>query len=313
MGKRVRISNGSLNDLGTRVLTSGVDVGQYRRNPVLLYMHRRGQVIGLVKDIRVEGDEITGELEFDEASEISVRAKRQFEFGSLRMVSAGLDIIETSEDPALLVTGQTRPTVTRSRLFEVSVVDIGSNDDAIVLRRDGVALTLARDGECALPLLGDRQTSLLNKKEMNQNEITALLGLEPSADDNAVRARVTELLASGQEAETLRSERETLRLAAITQAVENGIAERRIPADRKDHFIGLGKSVGLDALKTTIQAMSPAAKVSGMIRGGEGQAEFGKLSEVPADRIETMRRDDRQGYIRLFKAEYGFEPKFDED
>ncbi len=312
MGKRVRITNSSLNDLGTRVLTSGVDVGQYRRNPVLLYMHQRGQVIGLVKDIRVEGDEITGELEFDEASETSVRAKRQFEFGSLRMVSAGLDIIETSEDPAQLVPGQTRPTVTRSRLFEVSVVDIGSNDDAIVLRKDGVALTLAKDGACALPLLGDQQTSL-NKKEMNQNEITALLGLEPSADDNAVRARVTELLASRQEAETLRSERETLRLAAITQAVENGIADRRIPADKKEHFIGLGKSVGLDALKTTIQAMSPAAKVSGMIRGGEGQAEYGKLSEVPADRIEAMRRDDRRNYVRLFKAEYGFEPKFDED
>lgn len=148
---------------------------------------------------------------------------------------------------------------------------------------------------------------------MNQEEITALLGLEASADDNAVRARVTELLASSREAETLRSERETLRLAAITQAVENGIAERRVPADRREHFIGLGKSVGLDALKTTIQAMSPAVKVSGMIRGGEGQAEFGKLSDVPADRIEAMRRDDRQNYIRLYKAEYGFEPKFDED
>ena len=312
MGKRVRITNSSLNDLGTRVLTSGVDIVQYRRNPVLLYMHQRGEVIGLVKDIRVEGDEITGELEFDGASEMSVRAERQFEFGSLRMVSAGLDIIETSEDPALLVPGQTRPTVTRSRLFEVSVVDIGSNDDAIVLRKDGVALTLSRDGGCALPLLGDQQISL-NKKEMNQNEITALLGLEASADDNAVRARVTELLASRREAETLRSERETLRLAAITQAVENGIAERRIPADRKEHFIGLGKSVGLDALKTTIQAMSPAAKVSGMIRGGEGRAEYGKLSEVPADRIEAMRRDDRRNYIRLYKAEYGFEPRFDED
>ena len=169
-------------------------------------MHQRGEVIGLVKDIRVEGDEITGELEFDGASEMSVRAERQFGFGSLRMVSAGLDIIETSADPALLVPGQTRPSVTRSRLFEVSVVDIGSNDDAIVLRKDGVALTLAKDGECALPLLNNKQTSL-KKKEMNQEEITALLGLEASADDNAVRARVTELLASSREAETLRSGR----------------------------------------------------------------------------------------------------------
>ena len=57
--KRVRISNESLNSYGTRVLTSGMDVDQYKRNPVLLYMHERGQVIGYVKDLRVEGDDVT--------------------------------------------------------------------------------------------------------------------------------------------------------------------------------------------------------------------------------------------------------------
>lgn len=58
--KRVRISNESLNSYGTRVLTAGMNVDQYNRNPVLLYMHQRGQVIGCVKDLRVEGDEVTG-------------------------------------------------------------------------------------------------------------------------------------------------------------------------------------------------------------------------------------------------------------
>ena len=89
MSKRVRISNDSLNSYGTRVLTSGMNVEQYCRNPVLLYMHERGNVIGYVKDVKVEGDEVTGELVFDEATELSRRCKRQFEFGSLKMVSAG--------------------------------------------------------------------------------------------------------------------------------------------------------------------------------------------------------------------------------
>lgn len=151
--KRVRISNDSLNSYGTRVLTSGMDVSQYSRNPVLLYMHERGNVIGLVKDLKVENGEVTGELVFDEATELSRRCKKQFEFGSLKMVSAGLDVIELSEDKSLLVEGQTCPTVKRSKLFEVSLVDIGSNDDAIVLKRDGRQITLGRDGECPLPLL----------------------------------------------------------------------------------------------------------------------------------------------------------------
>lgn len=66
--KRVRISNESLNSYGTRVLTAGMNIEQYNRNPVLLYMHERGQVIGLVKDLKVEGEEVTGELVFDEAT-----------------------------------------------------------------------------------------------------------------------------------------------------------------------------------------------------------------------------------------------------
>ena len=47
MGKRVRITNDSLNSYKFRVLTSGLDVAQYNRNPVLLYMHERGSVVGL--------------------------------------------------------------------------------------------------------------------------------------------------------------------------------------------------------------------------------------------------------------------------
>ena len=71
--RRVRISNDSLNSYGSRVLTAGMNVEQYCRNPVLLYMHERGNVIGYVKDLKSENGEVTGELVFDEASELSKR------------------------------------------------------------------------------------------------------------------------------------------------------------------------------------------------------------------------------------------------
>lgn len=83
MSKRVRISNSVLNGYGFRVLTEGMDIGQYCRNPVLLDMHERGNVIGYMKDVKVDGDEITGEPVFDEASELSRRRKKQWEFGSI--------------------------------------------------------------------------------------------------------------------------------------------------------------------------------------------------------------------------------------
>lgn len=314
MGKRVRISNESLNAYGTRIMTDGLDIAQYQRNPVLLYMHQRGMVIGYVKDLRKENGEVTGELAFDEATPESIRVKKQFEFGSLKMVSAGIDILELSEEPENVIQGQTRPTVTRSKLFEVSVVDIGANDDALVLTKDGSTLELAKDGSNPLPLLNNKPNK--QTKEMDLKEFALLLGLDASADESAVKARIATLKKAEEDVKTLRTEKEQMTLSAITQAVDAGINEKRIPAGKKDHFINLGKSVGLDALKETISMMAPAGKVSQMLNQkpeGGLPSTYETLSKVPANELQAMRKDDRETYIKLFKAEYGFEPTFDED
>ena len=145
-GKRIRISDESLNCLGTWVKTEGIDLSQYQRNPVLLNMHWRGCIIGAIKDIRVENGEVTGEPFFDEAREESRIAKKQWEAGTLRMCSPNFDIIAASDDPLLLKPGQTRPTVTKCKLIEVSMVDIGGNDNNIMLSHHGNALALSSGG-----------------------------------------------------------------------------------------------------------------------------------------------------------------------
>ncbi len=312
MGKRVRITNERLNSYGTRIITGGLDIEQYLRNPVLLYMHRRGDVIGYMKDIRKEGDEVTGEPVFDKASEDSIRVAKQFEFGSLKMVSAGIDIIELSESAELLVPGQTRPTVTRSKLVEVSVVDIGGNDDALVLSKNGIRLELGKDGSSPLPLLNTNQS---NSESMDLKEIALSLGLPAGADENAVKARIATLAKAETDVQSLLAEKETLTLAAITRAVETGIAEMRIPAEKKEHFIGLGKATGLGSLLETISAMTPQVKLSQVLKTGGGTASggYGKLSDVPEDELMAMRKDDRQTYIRLYQAEYGVVPSFEDE
>ena len=222
-GKRVRITNDSLNSYGTRVLTAGMNVEQYQRNPVLLYMHERGNVIGYVKDLKVEDGEVTGELMFDEASELSTRCKKQYEFGSLKMVSVGLDILETSEDPELLVQGQTSPTGTKSKLFEVSLVDIGANDDAIVLQKDGKKITLGKDSECPLPMLNNN-----NQKQMEQKQIALKLGLPETATEAEITAKLTSLKSAEAEKSTLELEKDQLEQARITGLVERAVVEKRL-------------------------------------------------------------------------------------
>ena len=309
MGKRVRISNESVNCYGFRVLTAGVNVEQYKRNPVLLYMHERGNVVGYVNDLKVENDEITGELMFDCASEQSERCQKQFEFGSLRMVSAGLEIIETSEDPTMLVPGQTRPTITKSRLFEVSVADVGANDDAIVLEKDGKRIMLSKDGTCGLPLITHNNNQ--SNKDMEQKVIALQLGLPETATENEINAKLAQLKAVEQENETLKAEKQKLTDARITQLVDAAVAEKRLDTQHKEQFVKLGAQIGAEELEKTLQAMKPQVKLSAML-GHQGSAPesasektYTKLSEVPADELVKLRADNVEEYKRLYEAEYG--------
>ena len=310
MGKRVRMTDDSLNSHGSRVLTSGVDIDQYKRNPVLLYMHERGKVIGYMKEIEVKDGEITGEPVFDCATELSKQCKRQWEVGSLRMVSIGIDVLELSEKPEHLMDGQTAPTITKSKIFETSIVDIGANDNALVMRHNGKQITLGKDSENPLPMLSNKPQTTNHQMELKTMALQ--LGLPETADEAAVVGKIGELNRMATEMEQLKKEKEALTLAQVTTAVETAIRENRLTADKKEHFINLGKSVGIETLKTTLDAMAPAARLSKVVNPASdvtspaGQKTYSKLSEVPEDELRKMRGENPEEYRRLFKAEYGY-------
>ena len=250
-------------------------------------MHERGRVIGTMTDLQRADGEISGIPEFDEASELSRQCKKQWEAGSLRMVSIGFDVVETSSEESLLLEGQTRPTVTKSRIFEVSIVDIGANGDAIVLRKDGKSFTLGDGEDCPLPLLDNNQNK---EPEMELKTLALQLGLPETADEATVNAKLAELKASNDDAERIRRENEELRLAQITTAVEAAIAEKKINPDKKDHFINVGKKLGIDELKETLAAMSPQVKLSSAIEPDPEKKET--LTKSPwEERMEEIRKN----------------------
>ena len=309
---RVRLTNDSLNSYGTRVLTDGLDIEQYNRNPVLLWMHQRGQVIGTLTDIQKEHGEITAQLNFDEASELSQRCKKQWEFGSLRMVSVGIDILEWSNDPNLAVEGQTMATITKSKLTEVSVVDIGANDDAIRLNYQGQQLNLSAGGACPLPSLYNQsnQPQSTYPTEMDTKVLALKLGLPEGADETAIYAKIDEIKATSTEVETLRAEKEAVIQREVEALVDGAVAEKKIELKMRDHFLQLGKSVGADNLRTTLQSMSPREKLSATLNSS-GQAvqpkTYAKLSDVPSEELMQLRDSDPDRYKQLYKAEYGID------
>lgn len=96
--------------------------------------------------------------------------------------------------------------------------------------------------------------------------------------------------------------------------MELAIRENRLTEDKKEHFINLGKTIGIDSLKATLDAMSPRARLSKTVNpssdttpvSGEAKT-YAKLSEVPEEELLKLRKDNPGEYRRLYKAEYGMD------
>lgn len=317
MTKEVIISNSSLNNYGFRILTEGIDTAQFERNPILLWMHNRpvrGTIdevlpLGRVENLRRDGDNLIGTPVFDESDEFARRIKAKWDAGILKMVSAGLDVVEESSDPSVLLPGQRFSTVTRSKLREVSIVDMGANDDALTLYHKGRQVNLA--GGC------DKELSFLNaiNNTLNNNtmkEIALKLGMAETATEAEVLNRIAELQTQAAEAAAIRLEMEQQTEQAIAAAVDGAVKLRKITADKKAHFVELGKKAGLQSLVETLELMQPAARPTDFIDRTNGEhGTFKKLSDVPADQLAQLRAADSETYARLYKAEYGIEPNID--
>ncbi|MCH5214983.1 MAG: hypothetical protein J1E97_07295 [Muribaculaceae bacterium] len=327
--KEVIISTEAVNSYGSRVLTSGIDLSQYERNPVLLWMHRRSwepdaMPIGRIENLRVEDGKLIGTPVFDQADEFAKKIESKWENGFLRMASAGLEPTETTADPSLILPGQTRETVVKSKLIEVSIVDIGGNDEALQLYgEEGKLLKLSAGEECpGLPLLqlqnendpnpdeqeeGEEQNNKPKQQKMNKAQLE-LLGLPETATDEQATAALTLMKQRADNAATME-------LAAVTQVVDQAVNEKKILADQRDHFIKLGKSAGLQMLSETLATMQPQQKPTEVINLGKESAPgaggapqtYTKLSEVPADKVMELRKSNPAEYMKLYKAEYGVE------
>lgn len=123
------LSDESVNSYGLRVLTPGINLELFKRNPVMYYNHDRERgVIGKWVDLRVDVDKLIGTPVFDEEDEFATKIKRKVENGFIKSASIGLDAKSmrvNKEDEVVSCT-----------MLECSICDIPSNKNALVLYVD---------------------------------------------------------------------------------------------------------------------------------------------------------------------------------
>lgn len=223
-----------MNKYGFRTLTSGVKLDQFKKNPVMLFMHdRRLMPIGKWVDIRVEGDKLLADTEFDMDDEFAATISAKVDKGYLKMASVGFDVIAYSEDPKDMVPGQRRPTVTKWEPFEASIVDIGANNSALRLRDHSRGITLAggdaiaeNDLDILLPTI--QQTPSMKKLALKY-------GLPEDATEDqilaAIQAEETKL-----KAEQKAAEGKTDKEKSIELLLSLGETKGVINADNKERY-----------------------------------------------------------------------------
>jgi hypothetical protein len=215
------INTENVNEHGYRVLTSGIDYKQYLRNPVVLYMHKRfdyenrgSEVIGRCVKLAVSGTDLIATIEFDEKEEFAKKIADKVESGFIRMASMSADVKGTSSDTEMVLAGQTLETVTKCKLVEISIVDIGGNDDALKLSKDGQPITL--------------QKINLKKEPMSKLVTIALaLGMVAESTEEAVSVKVQELKLAKENAEKENGELK-VKLSAITTQEATALVEKAI-------------------------------------------------------------------------------------
>lgn len=270
------ISDESVNSYGYIVKTDGIDTAAFERNPVMLYMHERKTVVGRWENIRKEGNKLLADAVFDESTELGKTVKAQVENGFLRSASIGVDIIEDT-----VINGI--KTVTKCSLFEVSIVDIPANQNALKLYRKGNRKRLTLETP--------------QKVEDLRTEIITLLGLSDDVSDEDIIAEIQTLLNVPDEASTevenavkagfveskdksnfltmarispqtfhsfISGEKEK-RKKAVLAAVDTAFFDRRIEYAQKDIFARVGCEMGLETLSLLLGSMPKVRKISELL------------------------------------------------
>lgn len=218
MAKTFILHDESLNTKGFWMVTSGVDLEQFRKNPIMLWNHNKSYdesresklPIGHWENIRVEGTQILADAVFDD-DEFAQKIARKVESGTLRMASIGAVPIEVSTDPMYIKPGQRYETVLRWRPKEASIVNEGANNNALAL--SDVELYDNEDNIIELSTDGSSPLKELNQQPINtenMNGVKKLLNLSAEATEQDVLNALNPLLTLSADLDKEKQERTLL-------------------------------------------------------------------------------------------------------
>jgi hypothetical protein len=282
----------------------------------VLFGHVRGthdpkRVVGRCVKLYKENSQLIAEVEFDEEEAFAKEVAGKVERGFIKMASLYADIKETSIDEDFILPTQTLATVTKCKMVELSIVDVGGNDDALKLSRGGKAIKLTKIGT-------PKQTENTNMKS-----IALALGQKEDATEGAILQSVTALkLAKDTADEKAAKAENALKVILSKQAdtlVEKAVSLGLVPDALKETIRGSfdtdheAQTVKLTKMISDKEAADGADETHGQLKevilGKDGKKPevkltFDYLQKHDVPKLKDIRDNNPTEYARLAK-EYG--------
>ncbi len=326
--KRFVISSEAVNSLGFRVRTSGIDLTDFNKNPLLLWMHQRPKgdrldevlPIGYWADLELKDGKITGVPMFDDTDPFAVKIYNKVENGTIKMASAGLKPFQFAE-----VDGE--KWLETSSLQEASMCDIGSNKESLA------SIALYNDENKLIKLSEFQQTFNSNTNDMKLIELSAssvlpLLKLKEDANAAEAHAAIlnlvtlaetqkTQIASLGTEKQALQdkldlaegADQKNVLLALVNKAEE----DRKITKDQVPQFIKLGEA-DFDSTKSLLDGMQAAPLVKESLKKGDKKdaslvnltwkelEEKGKLLQLKEENMESFKEKFQEAFGTEYKS-----------
>lgn len=317
------LSDNSINAYGFRLLTSGANLEQFKKNPVMYFNHDTWSApIGRWENIRVEGDKVLADPVFDmddaKGSEIAGKVERDF----IRMSSVGVVPLEWSDAPKDLMPGQTKATVTKYIVKEASIVGMGANQNALRLyNTDGELL----NDDQILQLMVETTVKLNNGNKMN-DELIKMLDLAEGATESdiqgAIRLMVSNNTRLKDENDTFKARIDELNnakkqelTAEAIRLTDEAVKDGRLNADAKAEVLEMFE-LDFDKAKKVLSAIPKRVSVKDKLKdeqnlSDEAYQAMMKLSWDELDKkgkLSELRDNYPDLYDEKFEKRFGVKP-----
>lgn len=271
------VSSNTLNRNGYVVLSSGIDISKFMKNPIMLYNHERGSkygnqriaVVGRWNDVKLNGGDLMATPIFDTDDAFGVELDRKYRDGFMSSFSIGIMPIEWSYS---MVAGQEVPTIIKSELIEISCVDIPANTDACCMY----------DKEGAIVPL---ELQLQFGKKENMKNVFALMGLGELATESELITKIQELKNQViKQSERADAAEQQLSQDRAKLLIESALASKKITSKDSEVWMSLAET-NYEQAKKALDSISGFTSPTQRIKDNAAEAAGVKTQEYKYEQL----------------------------